>query len=196
MSVRLHNIVVSILGVLSLARGPDAVLRAYSGPIGLSALEQIDQLPRLLPGVRSYLISSYGRVSANVDGEDYLYQDGAEYVMFEAEGPGCVYRFWATSTSGRFGNLRFYFDGETTPRFNITYDTLFAGNTPPFLSPLVKNDNVAGGSCYLPIPFRRSLKITSTQRPRFYQFDYHIFDDTTNVVTFTGAENSSAARAL
>lgn len=40
-----------------------------------------------------------------------------EFVLFDADGPGAVVRFWTTfNRYDREGVLRFYFDNETEPR--------------------------------------------------------------------------------
>ena len=63
---------------------------------------------------------------ANNDGSGYerieTINGHREKVLFEAEGPGVVTRIWMT-TSDKRGTLRFYFDGESAPRFTIpAYD--------------------------------------------------------------------------
>ncbi|HEY1789780.1 MAG TPA: hypothetical protein VGJ73_16650, partial [Verrucomicrobiae bacterium] len=54
---------------------------------------------------------------ANNDFSQYIrkeHQDGrTEKVMMDADGPGCIVRFWLTTTQNKKGTLRIYLDGQT-----------------------------------------------------------------------------------
>jgi hypothetical protein len=55
--------------------------------------------------------------------------DKGEHVIFEEDGPGCVYNLWFTG-SGRnlhWGKIRFYFDNEKTPRIEYEAREFFSG---------------------------------------------------------------------
>jgi hypothetical protein len=65
------------------------------------------------------------------------------HVIFEEDGPGCIYNFWFTG-SGRnlhWGKLRFYFDGEKTPRIECDAGEFFNGLHKPFVYPLVTHND-------------------------------------------------------
>lgn len=71
---------------------------------------------------------------------------------------------------GAMGNIRFYFDDESTPRIDFTIKNLFAGIN-PFRDPISAFYASANGGniTYIPIPFERSIRVTSTGRPRLMQ---------------------------
>jgi hypothetical protein len=106
--------------------------------------------------------------------------DNGEHVIFDENGPGCVYNFWFTGT-GRdlhWGTLRFYFDGEDSPRFEVEARELFAGLKKPFVYPLVTHSFISSGgfSCSAPIPFSKRLKITTQQTAGFYNVYYQLYE--------------------
>jgi hypothetical protein len=181
---------------------------ADPGPVGIRALDRLDLLPRLRTGIVSGQVSSHDRTGGNDDGfsgtYSYLYREGEEYVLFDAAGPGCVYSLWLTYSYGtltpdqRFGRFRFRLDGESIPRVDIGLAEMFAGTNAPFLAPLVGNGWTSAGGffCYLPIPYRQSLRISCTARPDFYRITYHSYSADEPVVSFTGGEDTAMARQV
>ena len=95
-------------------------------------LKQMSDLTWLTSRPKPYFkmaqASSYDRAStsprdaktwfANGDAGQYLsksdHEGITEYVMADLKGPGTVVRIWSANPDGL---LRFYFDGESTPRF-------------------------------------------------------------------------------
>ncbi len=79
-----------------------------------------------------------------------------EYVMADLTGPGAVVRVWSANP---FGTIRFYFDGEATPRIETKTRDLLTGKfglmAPPFGYPALR-----GCDLYFPIPYAKSLKVT------------------------------------
>ena len=77
---------------------------------------------------------------------------------------------------------------------------LFSGTNAPFLSPLVGNEAVSSGGyfCYLPLPFKKSIRIVSngTSSTFYYNIGYHVYTPDTSITTWTGTEDSSAVRNL
>ena len=134
----------------------------HAQPVGSSFYDSLSDLPRIYPNVESYYLSSYDRTGANDDGfrgtYSQLYVDDAgEHVIFEEDGPGCVYNFWFTGT-GRdlhWGKLKFYFDNEKTPRIECQAKDFFSGQYLPFVDPLVTHSFISSGgfSCSAPVPF-------------------------------------------
>jgi hypothetical protein len=77
---------------------------------------------------------------------------------------------------GEVGNIRFYIDDELTPRVNIGIKDLFVGKN-PFPAPLAAFYASANGGNinYVPIPFAKSIRITTTGRPRMMQIEVKRF---------------------
>ena len=167
-----------------------------AAPIGLEAIERFNYISNVRQAVRTYQYSSHDPTGGNNDRGHWLYEDGDEKVMLDVKGPGCVYRFWLTSFSP--GRIRLYFDGSTTPLFDMDRHDFFSGTQAPFLAPLVGDNVVSSGGyyCYLPMPFREGCKITITGEDHYYNITFQRFADATGITTFTGTEDSSAARAL
>ncbi|MCK5923779.1 MAG: DUF2961 domain-containing protein, partial [Methylococcales bacterium] len=131
-----------------------------------------------------------------------LYTDAnGEKVLFDERTPGCLYRFWMTF--GRFSmvtsRLRFYFNGEETPRLDTTVGEFFSGTNSPFVSPLVGDGTVSckGFFSYYPFEYEQSLKITidsvptatgTQSSPFYYNMTYHQFDSAKGVQTWDGSE--------
>lgn len=196
-----------------------AVLLSFASPASgqvrlsyedlLDHLTNLDRLPAIEPGVYCKQFSSYDRQSkydaatdqylnwdANGDAGKYLRVDKntGEGVMAEMEGPGCIFRIWSANPQGV---IRFYLDGDTKPTYEWDFHKLFTGTIDPFLEPLVwkrdqSNPNSAS-SCYLPIPFAKSCKVTSLilreggkyQTPwHYYIIDYRAFPKDWQVESF------------
>ena len=174
-----------------------------TAPVGLDAMKHFELLPYFKEGVLSRQFSSHDRTGGNSDGgtetsgiESYLYREDNKYVIFDVQGPGCIYRIWFTGLPS--GNIQFYFDDEDTPRVDMDINDFFSGSVAPFLTPLVGNNSVSSGGfyCYLPLPFTRSCRIMTTNFPHYYNIDYQIFASTEGITTFTGRENSLAVREM
>ncbi|MEW5720920.1 MAG: DUF2961 domain-containing protein, partial [Chloroflexota bacterium] len=154
---------------------------------GLAAMLQFERLPFLRTNVLAGGQSSYDRTGGNADFSNYLYTDAnGDVVLCDLKGPGTIYRLWVTGFNRDLARIKFYFDGETTPRVDMLMNTLFAGETAPFLSPLVDDDGVSSGGyyCYLPMSFSRGIKITAngTRGERFYyNVNYHLYSPDTIV---------------
>ena len=61
--------------------------------------------------------------------------------------------------------VRFYFDGETTPRHRASAGRLCSGAPTPF-GPVFSYISGTGGNLYFPLPYARSLKITIEETER------------------------------
>ena len=156
----------------------------YAQPGGLDFYEDLTSLPYLYSGVESYYLSSYDRTGGNDDGFRGTYSqlyvdDNGEHVIFDSKGPGCVYNFWFTG-SGRdlhWGKIKFYLDGEKTPRFECQARELFSGQREPFVQPLVTDAFISSGgfSCSAAIPFAKQLRITTEKLVGFYNIYYQLY---------------------
>jgi hypothetical protein len=155
--------------------------------------------PLLCVGTESRYFSSFDRTGGNDDGFNgtfsALYVDThGEHVIFDAEGPGCLRTLWFTSSLGGYdaldlGLLRFYFDGEETPRIEVEANELFSGFTAPFVRPLVADNRISTGGfvSWVPLPYRESLRITTEKRAAFYIAQYDTFPADDAVPTWTPA---------
>ena len=76
--------------------------------------------------------------------------------MADLTGPGAVVRIWSANPSG---TLRFYFDGEETPRFTAKTIELLGGKVQPFGFPFAY-EAAKGWDFYYPLPYAKSLKVT------------------------------------
>ena len=173
---------------------------AAGEPYGLNAMAQFERLPYLKLDTMAAGQSSFDRSGGNADAGNFLYIDGTNKVLLDLQGPGTVYRMWFTGFDPAVDYIRVYFDGEATPRINMLLNDLFSGTNAPFLSPLVGNEAVSSGGyfCYLPLPFKQSIRIVSngTSGTFYYNLGYHVYTPDTSITTWTGTEDSSAVRGL
>jgi hypothetical protein len=143
-------------------------------------------------GERCVQWSSYDRGSdagpgtpgwyANHDRGHYLrveQRDGSkEYVMVDAQGPGCVARIWSANPSG---TLHFDVDGQRV--WSVDMAALLAGKVEGVPEPLAGMRS-RGGNCYLPIPFRQSLRISATAGDLYYLVDVVRYPEKRRVPSF------------
>ncbi len=176
-------------------------------PVGVDNLTHLERLPFLQPGVTVHYEGSIDKAGGNADWDWWLYQKGGEWVIFDVEGPGCIYNFvqhrYPTSPEPIF---RFYFDGEPKPRFEIRQSEF--GKKAPFLEPLSAiyqgpDDNGRGPiwviRSFVPMPFAKSCKVTSSVQLKGFEkakqeggwghIIYHTYPTSEGVKTFTGQEN-------
>jgi len=177
--------------------GATAIAFADMGP---AALVSPDDLPLAREGVWLVGTDSHDVTGDNDDGFNaaysYLYKDGDEWVLFEEEGPGCVY---VVRTIRHKGDLRIYLDGAKDPSYTIPFKDLYAGKTPPFVPPFAGDEDIAHGSSwsYVPIPFARGCRLTTTEmeKPHFLNIFAHRFASGTVVNSFDPARNLDDAAA-
>jgi hypothetical protein len=136
----------------------------------------------------AYQASSYDRTGGNDDGDIKKNmsprKEGDGYVVFDEQGPGCIYRIWSASATGW---IRLYFDGETEPRISLdNFGELFGGNYPPFIRP-VSTAFLGGAVSYVPIPFAKSCKIVMElpKSAAYLQITWRKFTSSVGVRTFT-----------
>jgi hypothetical protein len=160
-----------------------AGLRAQSGN-GITSQQQIEtnpfsiaSLPVLQEGVQTHQFCSYDRAGDNNDAEYFpLYTDArGECVIFDAMGPGCLYRqhmnIWYGKPVYQGIRIRYYFDDESTPRVDMDVSKFFSSSNPIFQAPLAFDgkDPKTGRDrfriLYHPIFFKKRLKIALTALP-------------------------------
>lgn len=173
---------------------------AATEPYGIAAMLQFDRMAYLKTDVTAGGQSSYDRTGGNRDYSNYLATDSfGDFVLLDLKGPGTIYRLWSTGFSVD-GRIKFYFDGETTPRVNMLLIDLFSGKYPPFLTPLVGDSRVSSGGyySYVPMPFQRSVKISvnGVGKNFYYNIGYHTYSADTPITTWTMSQDTTAVRDL
>ena len=133
---------------------------------------------------------------ANSDWSQFLRSEKAggrtEWVMLDADGPGCVTRFWSGGPKPK-GKLRFYLDGAEQPVIEAQADDLVGGTAlvgPPFSEVTARGLNL-----YLPIPYAKHCKVTYDGPNPFqtrdgadniwYNINYRTYVPATPVESFT-----------
>lgn len=140
--------------------------------------DQIAKFPD--PEYTNKQFSSYDRTSeqagnqewfANWDRTNFLREENnsgrREFVLYDAEGPGVMVRFWMTfgGPGAGSGTLRFYIDGAENPVIEGNAMKVLSGGIitgeplSSSVSPLTDYGR-RGHNLYLPIPYNESLKIT------------------------------------
>ena len=157
--------------------------------------------------------SSYDRASiapdqpgwfANNDQNQFIRTESthgrSEQVMLDAEGPGCLVRFWLTTDHNKQGTLRIYLDGAADPALAFPAYDLLSGDLgigPPLAQPHpgYRPDGNGGNNLYLPSPYARHCKVTWQEAgsgSRFYQINYRTYPPGTALRTFSRAELDAA----
>ncbi|GAB3930212.1 glycoside hydrolase family 172 protein [Mucilaginibacter myungsuensis] len=166
------------------------------------------------PMYKEMQASSYDRKSvspdqpgwfANDDRTQYIREETnegrKERVMMDVDGPGAIVRFWLT-TYKRNGNIRIYFDGQTTPEITIPAYDLMKSGLPIGSGLLTRHSSYeakekGGSNLYLPMPYAKHCKVTFEEleknfEPRYYQINYRQYPKGTKVETFTLKQLESA----
>jgi hypothetical protein len=147
-------------------------------------------------GERCVQFSSYDRGSdagprgdgwwANGDRGNYLRvvdaAGGAEHVMVDLAGPGCLTRLWSANPTG---TLHFDVDGERV--WSVDFAALCTGQVAGVPAPFAAMRS-RGGNLYLPIPFAQRLVVSATAGDLYYLADVVRFADGTQVESFTPAQ--------
>ncbi len=117
-----------------------------------------------------------------------------EYVICQVQGPAILERMWMITFPLNFdARIRFYFDGETTPRVNKTFNELFLQQSTPFVKPLVQNlyESSGGFWSYIQMPVAQSLIVTIDTAALFGQFGVRQLPRDTVVQSWTSAQNNA-----
>ena len=183
------------------------------------------------PGVQYHhrQFSSYNRASvspeqegwyANADMSHFIrveeHMGRREFVMFDAEGPGAIVRWWMTFYLAQEGLIRVYLDHQELPVIEGRADQVLSGDllsSPPFAVsvhlgvPVYEKGRDMDHNFYLPIPFATHCKITYecdalelTEEGNyfpdvFYNIGYRDYPEGTRVESFS-MEALSKARPL
>lgn len=197
---RLHTALISLVTAAALAASPlahDAQANPYGttakGHVGWDTFRNLDDLPLITQGVDSLQFSSFDRTGGNwKDGFDgtfsCLRQAEEGCVIAERAGAGEITSIWFTRDWGNVtatGNIIITLDGTTVldaPLQDVVDGKLGA----PFAEPFVSNADNSSGGVYIkvPMPYRESMRVSTTNNPLFYHVNYRVFADAEGVTTF------------
>lgn len=160
------------------------------GSFGPGALK-LEHLP-YLKRAKMFQWSSFSHPSANDD--DFYYPDPhAEgfKVFIDIKSPGSLNQWWSTGGMSKDVRLRFYFDGEDTPRLATTIGEWCGRH-----APLGKSN--WPGINFVPIPFRKRC-VVSTDGPTGEEFHHmyaYTYPTPDGISTYTGREDYSAIKKM
>jgi len=187
--------------------------------------EQLTYFPEPFYTINQF--SSYDRRSTGPEQEgwfanrDYTHfirkeinQDRREFVLFDAEGPGAIVRFWMTfaGEGASKGIIRVYIDSVPAPVIADSVLKMISGGllaSEPLsssVSPLTDYEQ-RGHNLYMPIPYSQHCKVTyecdaieitpTTRKPSvYYNINYRTYDHGTPVNSFTMAHVKSAEQGI
>ena len=192
---KVSGILTFILLITTVVLCQASAVAAETEPYGLAALDQLERLPYLGTQTMTGMESTFNRAGGYHDSLGYLYETSTDRVYADLKGPGVINRIWGTNLAGD-DRIKIYFDGETTPRINMTVTDFFSGTNPPFRSPLVANNEVSSGGwvSYLPLPFSNSARVAIAKRSGlevYLHVGYQLYSPDTAVTTWTSSESGS-----
>lgn len=163
------------------------------GPVGWDTFRHLDQLPFMTTGVTSKQFSSFDETGGNwQDGFDgafsCLREEAAGCVLAEDAGAGEITSIWFTRDGGnvtKTGNITITLDGKVVldAKLQDVVDGKLGG---AFQRPFVSNADESSGGVTIKVPmtYRESMKITTTNNPLFHHVALREFADATGVSTF------------
>ena len=193
--MKLEFILISLL-TLCISSQVLSQQETYKWSNELELLKSVDQLPAYRSDQLIDQISSYDPTGGNSDGFEgtysYIRKENNKLVLEDLRGPGVINRIWTPTPTE--DTLSFFFDGEKEARLKIKFSDLFSGDVFPFLKPICGNE-VGGYYCYIPIPYKESLKIVyHGDKILFHQIQHRNLPNV-NVESWTG-EFSQSDRSL
>lgn len=173
--------------VLFLFVGVNSMAQTHTFKHELEQLKRVDMLPLYRSNTVNEQFSSYDRTGGNDDGfsgkYSYIRKENGNLVLAEFKGAGVVNRIWTPTPTDDM--IAFYFDGEKKPRLRLKFSDLFSGKVYPFTKPVCGNE-IGGFYSYIPIPFKKSLKIVfEGEKIMFHQIQARMMPGV-NVETWTG----------
>ncbi|WAJ43943.1 DUF2961 domain-containing protein [Mycobacterium sp. Aquia_216] len=168
--------------------------------VGWDTYRRLDRLPYLSADTQTLQVSSFDRTGGDFDistgnkngNGGCLAPGGAGCVVAEDHGAGEVDSIWFTRDGGNvraIGAIRIELDGRTVvdaPLQSLVDGALGA----PFVWPLVANAAQSPGGVYIkvPMPYRRSMRISVASHLEYYHVDYRQFPTADGVSTFSSAD--------
>jgi hypothetical protein len=124
---------------------------------------------------------------ANGDRGQYLrkeQRDGKdEFVLMDAAGPGAIMNIWSANPVDA-GTMIIYLDGDQEPEIEMALTDLVGGGKEPFIKP-ISIELAKGWNSYLPIPYGKHCKVTTSKPDFYYHIDYRTYAKGTKVETYT-----------
>lgn len=182
------------------------VVPGWAGPVNFTALvnemtdlEILSRLPD--PAYTCRQFSSYDQRStdpavltdenwfANGDRGQYLRAEERngekEYVLMDAAGPGAIVRFWSANPADA-GIVRIYLDAAPDPAIELPLEDYLGGKFPLAPDPIA-GERSKGWNNYLPIPYARQCKVTTSKPDFYYHINYRTYAAGTVVESFDPA---------
>lgn len=176
--ITLSRLIIAAVMLASVSCRNERVITVRSLLKEMTSADALTRFPD--PSYKLIQFSSYDRRSIHRDSAGWFANDDftqfireennngrREFVMFEAEGPGAIVRWWMT-----FGNLnaynsyvRIYIDNQTVPVIEGNAPALVGGEVlvpsplSASVSPLTEPQQ-RGYDLYMPLPFSKSCKVT------------------------------------
>jgi D-arabinan exo alpha-(1,3)/(1,5)-arabinofuranosidase (non-reducing end) len=186
-----------------LVAATSAMAQQPDPPTGIEKMADLWRLPEIGMGTLPFQESSTDPTGLNDDGfsglHSRLYWENGEHVLFDAYGPGCVYRMWFTFVLPNIDTLvKFYLGNSPIPITTMHLRDMFEDSEAPFLFPLAYNDDVSSGgfASYVPICYQDRLRITTDGYLNFYQITAHQYSGDVPVESYTGNEDYAEIRTL
>lgn len=138
----------------------------------------------------------YENWNANRDGDGYIRMEDGHQVVFEAEGPGCIWRIWSAWPG--MGHVKIFLDGAPEPVMDLPFLHLFGGvGLLDYNLPCLSMKLSRGHNRYIPIPYNRSCRILmEPDWGRFYHITYSTFPEGTVLPAFKGEREDDNRIAL
>ena len=210
-------IIISIITLLFIVTGSCKRQKTVSLQSLLKEMTSRDDLTRLpSPWYRLRQFSSYDRRTrtpgkpgwfANDDYTQFIGVDSSqgrrEFIIFDADGPGAVVRWWMTfaGAGAATGTVRIYIDNNSVPVVEDSIKRVLSGHLlagAPLSSSVSPETDIKmrGHNLYLPLPYSfhcrityqcDSVKITSDSRKPsiYYNICYRTYEKGTRVRSFT-----------
>ncbi|MCX5205592.1 DUF2961 domain-containing protein [Streptomyces sp. NBC_00237] len=174
---------------------------AGKGPVGWETYRRLDLAAHLPRGVETKMFSSFDREGGNWDGfggvTSCLNTKTSECVIAAHVGAGEISSIWftrwlgpvhdtgRTGSFGDTGRITVELDGRKVLDAPLA-DVLAGKLGAPFTHPLVADDKQTSGGALIavPMPYRKSMRVTTEHDPRLYQVMYRTFADAEGVRTF------------
>lgn len=199
-SPRLFGIFALVAAVFLLSACRPETPPAPSGerPLGIEEWTRLDLLPRLKTSAAIGCVSSYDRTGKNDDGfsgkYSYIRKEEGGLVIADLEGPGIITRIHTPTPTDDI--IEFYFDGETSPRIQRKFSSLFDGSQAPFSKPLV-GYGAGGYYSYIPLSYQHSCKVLlKAEALRFLQINYARYPEGTEIPTYQDPPSEAYLRRI
>jgi hypothetical protein len=135
---------------------------------------------------------------ANDDGSGFIRREGDSIVVFEADGPGVIWRIW--SALPKRGHIRIFIDGGAHPVVDMPFQDFFQSYNKqvypanfPNLMPVLSR----GRNTFLPISYQKSCKILlDPDWGAYYHITYTKFSEDTSVPSFDGTYDNTSGMVL